>query len=725
MSSEGFNSYSQQNADLDVTQCRGDNAGDGCAEVFPNKKAARLCATCFLVDVRHKDNPQEQQRYCDMAKCTGCGMCSKNMVGTLCGACKQLAAAPPELGGVGQTQTSLQMATQSTSQGPSTAGGLLSGFQDKMNAAKATKAAIQNNNIALLRQSRTSNTCIINMFCIFMNDKNRKPINAIRVQPGSYPADRPLSGLPLCLPQIFIHLRGNGLDIIQDMVVTRVNNRFWEDNTQGKLEHNDYWICFPENVDFIIGEDATLGQIYDTHVNLPTSKKWWFEGGPTSTGGRRKLGVATGDQYITFWVVLRIPKIEKQLGSLPEDLFASTGKRALEEESDEEELRSTKRPAPEPLVSTFCMGGLGSSFGRPVSKTPETVKLVFTKIEHLDDGEVYIDWEDGNTVDVTNEAEPIAHRSSKLVYKMISGNKVYVAKRFAEIPDRGLPRGGANASQLTQALTLVQNEEYLTAELRTQYRGDYFLKAYYCEARKRQMSVTDDFEFIDCQIAHEVIGVSQTPSKASGITSADYIDQTMLITQDRSHEDGPRVAVTWLIEPLHTQHVTKYSGTLTQSNKQTLPYMTMSSFTHFTWAWSLFRLVFVDLQSSTAMSTGNVSKRVLFDAMTHSEDKGETGPGDHGEDGIKVFQQKHYCNNLCRDLGLEPFPKSVGDNEYGKLLEDVGLGPSSAKRGGTKQRGGRGGRGRGRGGRPSSSKASSNDPSDDEDNAGRSLQIHD
>ncbi|KAK1222606.1 Eukaryotic elongation factor 2 kinase [Marasmius sp. AFHP31] len=677
MSSEISAPIAQPTFDLNVTQCKGDNDGDGCLKVFPNKKKPGLCATCFLVDVTHKDNPQEQQRYKEMAKCAGCGMCSKNMVGNQCGACKQLALPPGAPPATTAPRTSQGINANANFKSPTA---LSAGFQEKMQAAKAAQTINRENEIISLRNNRMSGGHVINAFFLFFNNLTLKPITAVGQESGTFPADMSLH------------------DVVLNEVIGKVNSRIWEDNTGGKLEAGDYWLRFPDNTVIPVCENGSIGQAYDGNANLPCNKKQWFEG-PSS--GRKKSTIVDG-HFILFWVMLWVKKIEKRIGRLPDE-FKGVSSKGQPKEDSSTERTLVKRPG-------------ASSFRTPLNKEVQSVKLLFVTIDTDEFGDANPSWETGETKEVTLESEPFLHGASKL---MMIGPQQFVAKRFAVIPEGRLPYTSLNVNQLTSTLAMDLNKEYLTAEFKVQYSGDYFLKELYREARKRQISVSDDFTFTECKLACEVVGVSQTPSKASRISTDEYLRQTTLITEEAFNDQGTPPAVVWLIEPLQAQQVTKYSGTLVQSKKKTLPFMTMAAFAHFTYCWSQEQLVYVDLQASSALSTSSVTKRILFDAMTHTEGgNGTSGPGDHGNEGIAAFKKSHYCNDLCRDLGLEPFEKDVGDDEYSDLMGDVGLG-ESASTGGKR-------RGKGHGSaRRKRACQTANDSESSGDDTGQSLTFHD
>ncbi|KAK1216229.1 hypothetical protein PQX77_021143 [Marasmius sp. AFHP31] len=215
---------------------------------------------------------------------------------------------------------------------------------------------------------------------------------------------------------------------------------------------------------------------------------------------------------------------------------------------------------------------------------------------------------------------PFANGASKLVFLLIINGKRYVAKRYTVIPDGNLPSNLEDVDKLM----MLQNSRLLEQELRVQKQGAYFLKEFYSTAWMKCAVLSTEFTFTDCWLAHEMVDDSApNPSKASG----------------------------WLVEPYRAIQTTKYSGTLSECKETTLPFKTMSAFTHFTHYWSFGILVYVDLQSSHTFKNGHVSW-VLFDAMTHTQKKGSSSPGDHGEDGINNFVLHHQCNAICESLEL-------------------------------------------------------------------------
>ncbi|EEB98800.1 hypothetical protein MPER_01630, partial [Moniliophthora perniciosa FA553] len=124
--------------------------------------------------------------------------------------------------------------------------------------------------------------------------------------------------------------------------------------------------------------------------------------------------------------------------------------------------------------------------------TFQSVKLAFAKVTKLDSGHVDIAWNTEDVRDVQLATEPFAHGMSKMVYKMRIGTEPFVAKRCAKIPETGLPPNLRSAHLAVKAtpLPMEENTSYLTAELRIQHSGVYFLDEFYAAARKAQERVS-------------------------------------------------------------------------------------------------------------------------------------------------------------------------------------------------------------------------------------------
>ncbi|KAF5340536.1 hypothetical protein D9758_015821 [Tetrapyrgos nigripes] len=150
-------------------------------------------------------------------------------------------------------------------------------------------------------------------------------------------------------------------------------------------------------------------------------------------------------------------------------------------------------------------------------------------------------------------------------------------------------------------------------------------------------------------LAEEIVE-NNTPSTLSGVTAERYVDEMY----EPGSEDLETLQILWLMEPQRSTEITKYSGTMTQVDCNTLPYMTMAAFAHFTLHWTKGKMVFVDIQGSPT-----AQGQVLFDIMTHTRDGGSC-PGDHGYTGLDEFIRNHKCNRICHGIGLERLTVSKG-----------------------------------------------------------------
>ncbi|KAJ7289625.1 kinase-like domain-containing protein, partial [Mycena rebaudengoi] len=129
-------------------------------------------------------------------------------------------------------------------------------------------------------------------------------------------------------------------------------------------------------------------------------------------------------------------------------------------------------------------------------------------------------------------------------------------------------------------------------------------------------------------------------------------------TEDDSDEEDA-----YLIEPLRTSSVvTKYTGTFGSTRESDKLSATILTFGHYIMHDTACLMAFADLQGVCNSGlihlgpepfSGSRHKKslVLFDPMTHTV-KGQSGAGDHGEDGIKDAIESHLCNSFCKALDL-------------------------------------------------------------------------
>ncbi|KIO21260.1 hypothetical protein M407DRAFT_245542 [Tulasnella calospora MUT 4182] len=108
----------------------------------------------------------------------------------------------------------------------------------------------------------------------------------------------------------------------------------------------------------------------------------------------------------------------------------------------------------------------------------------------------------------------------------------------------------------------------------------------------------------------------------------------------------------FLVEPLRsTTAVIKFSGTLGSRVATDGLSGTINAFAHYAAQWFAASRVFCDLQGSFHKSAIETAF-ILFDPMTHSIN-GDSGPGDHGVDGLQAFIKAHKCSQHCKRLALE------------------------------------------------------------------------
>ncbi|KAF8205204.1 kinase-like domain-containing protein [Mycena galopus ATCC 62051] len=109
--------------------------------------------------------------------------------------------------------------------------------------------------------------------------------------------------------------------------------------------------------------------------------------------------------------------------------------------------------------------------------------------------------------------------------------------------------------------------------------------------------------------------------------------------------------------------VQKFSGTLNRKSQEPTSRLaaTIDAFTHFVYYYSQQTLVLCDIQTMKARINGQ-QKNVIFDPMAHTP-KGKSGPGDHGQEGIKNFLSTHQCSAKCEGLGLEGLEELDDEND--------------------------------------------------------------
>ncbi|KAF8181715.1 kinase-like domain-containing protein, partial [Mycena galopus ATCC 62051] len=110
----------------------------------------------------------------------------------------------------------------------------------------------------------------------------------------------------------------------------------------------------------------------------------------------------------------------------------------------------------------------------------------------------------------------------------------------------------------------------------------------------------------------------------------------------------------WLIEPFRLGRAEKSSGTNQHPNhSQNKLRNILNSFAHFVYDASYNSIALADIQSNYKGAHRKQNFTSLFDLTTHTS-SGDSGVGDHGQDGIQTFVEQHVCTSRCESLGLAP-----------------------------------------------------------------------
>ncbi|KAJ7020146.1 kinase-like domain-containing protein [Mycena alexandri] len=208
---------------------------------------------------------------------------------------------------------------------------------------------------------------------------------------------------------------------------------------------------------------------------------------------------------------------------------------------------------------------------------------------------------------------------SKDVYKFrIDGDpQPYAAKKVFDI-------GKGRNVEVTASL----NQELLSRDLLRLKRLSWFHQAFVKLASSRGYDELAEFKVSDGFITLEAF---PPPS-----------DDTV---EDDNDED---CGFAYLVEPLRSTTVTKFTGTFGASTATDKLTSTVLAFSHYVMQDTACFLAFADLQGSR-----HNRSLVLFDPMSHTIG-GKSGTGDHGAEGIRQTIESHTCNLLCSGLNLSP-----------------------------------------------------------------------
>ncbi|KAJ7798266.1 hypothetical protein B0H14DRAFT_2388818, partial [Mycena olivaceomarginata] len=107
----------------------------------------------------------------------------------------------------------------------------------------------------------------------------------------------------------------------------------------------------------------------------------------------------------------------------------------------------------------------------------------------------------------------------------------------------------------------------------------------------------------------------------------------------------------------------KYFGTLEHPHHTDKQGATTNVSQHFTYLNANKTLYFGFCDSHPSESHNPSNKAgILFDLMSHTQ-SGDSGAGDHGEDGIQSFVVQYKCGQRCIQMGLEKLGET-GEEEY-------------------------------------------------------------
>ncbi|KAF5309430.1 hypothetical protein D9619_012338 [Psilocybe cf. subviscida] len=214
-------------------------------------------------------------------------------------------------------------------------------------------------------------------------------------------------------------------------------------------------------------------------------------------------------------------------------------------------------------------------------------------------------WTDSDSdVTVFIVVNHFASGTTKHVFKMQMGNKMYAAKRFYDI---GHHSGEVN---FEDNLKHLKDEAY------------------------RQHFVHETVQQFTAICAQNKVNADNL-----------HVDLPMIVKA----VDGDEKGLAWLIDLLlDSNSIRKFSGTTQAGQNTDFLGMTCDALAHFSLHVSDEEQVIVDIQGIYIKN-----KLTLFDSMVHTYNKA-AGLGDQGAPGIKDFKKQHKCNKICRELGLKP-----------------------------------------------------------------------
>ncbi|KAL0566682.1 hypothetical protein V5O48_015326 [Marasmius crinis-equi] len=602
---------------------------DGCSGRFPRKTEIGLCHKCAAI----KQKPENTERYKTenfvveqaLPQCLGCGAVGANLVPPFCVGCQVEMSQTNNTQPMGPPQLAYPATgTKLTSPSPSAAvaaaqlNQMRQDFGSRMKAGKE-KAAAQAGFESF--DTTTSSGDIL----AFRNNKIGSTLSARTITVNCFAAanGKVLHEFPADMWTF------NDTDMMDDvkakffeLLCTR-----WEQSAPGKLQGDEVSLTWPDNygIDLnVIHEN--IAKVYDLYINMPGFDKRNFasmqDRGKKNYNPNSKKGSV--GQYLNFWLLINASKVEERYGcSLPARLGgAATRKRKFDNE-DRTMAAPPSSKRPEPPVSVFRnSSALLTTRHASRSALSQNIDVKLVQGEYCMERNE-IEYSNDQPLSACISITPLATGLEKTVFHgSLNASERYVFKR---ITDQTLN-------------TLEDNNLALESEYKLLHIGQGLLTEFNSHCRNAGLDYTSDFLFSSAILAQEV--VVDKPSLPSGLHSEElFSDATTNIT--------------WLLEPRRSTEVIKYSGTLAPVDRNTLPFMTMAAFAHYTYHAMDANLVLVDLQGSRTRDGV-----VLFDPMAHTSD-GASCTDDLGPDGIAHFKENHTCNRICRGINLEPFNEEV------------------------------------------------------------------
>ncbi|KAK7006853.1 kinase-like protein [Favolaschia claudopus] len=292
---------------------------------------------------------------------------------------------------------------------------------------------------------------------------------------------------------------------------------------------------------------------------------------------------------------------------------------------------------------------------------PPATQVVFFFAKYSSDaktGEQSFTWTAENPVSGVLTDVSFNKGKSKLVFKLTINGVAYVAKRLLQYSLEGESK-----------VSILANRDQLTKEGITLGRTNFLLKNFKqeCDSEGIEISAFDVTDFALVREGTVNSTESFIPSPASGLAPSEYSDLLEAEKAELAADSNILSSITWLIERERGDvQLRKYSGTLDHPSYSDKQGATINLFQHYVYLFSRKTLVLADIQASESHDKHSHTS-ILFDLMSHTIN-GESGAGDHGEQGIKSFVDQHNCVQKCAQMGLE----ALREREDGESEDEEG-----------------------------------------------------